>query len=111
MRVFIVELREQHPDNVIQDCVDMHVASTEEKAFRWAVKNASLLTGGVAEASVFAICSDVVDSDSVATTTLLGWVGRDGEIAREELPEYVQQAMADAHEYTQAEAYDRYRVS
>jgi hypothetical protein len=102
MRVFTIELREQHPDNVIQDCTDMHIASTEQKAFQWAVDNASMLSEGVAEASIFVICSDVVDSDSVAATNLLGWVGRDGNVYHDEIPGYVLEAASKARAATQA---------
>jgi hypothetical protein len=96
MRIFVVELCRQYRDNVVMECANIHFSSSEDRAFRWASRNVSFLNEDGTDALFFTISSSALDGDALTDTEYLGWVGRDGQISRDEIPEYVQEALAEA---------------
>ena len=96
MEVFIVELCRQYRDNEVMECGNIHVASSEDKAFEWASDNLFFLNEDEEEALFFTVSSNVLDADVLTETRVLGWMGREGEICRDEIPAYVREALEEA---------------
>lgn len=94
MDIFLVELRVRAYID-LDDCLDVHIASTLEKAISWCQKNLDYETRRDAlQPWVFAICSEVVDSEeTIMDTHMQGFVSWDG-VFSEERPEYYGEPLA-----------------
>ena len=80
MEVFTVELRVRAYED-LDDCLDVHIASSLEKAVAWCQGNLDYHSKDDLQPWVFFICSDIVDSNRVTDTHVRGCVGWDGVFA------------------------------
>ena len=94
MDVFIVELRVRAYTD-LDDCIDVHVASTLEKAISWCQDNLRYEPSrDNLQPWTFAICSEVVDSnETILDTNMQGFVSHDG-VFSPECPAYYREPLA-----------------